>query len=89
MKLSLDGQNITNGASTSGFGQPIISRDAIAEYQIITNLFDVTMGRSLGGRPGDCAVTEDVAERILRLPFYTNMTDDEQGAVIDALLSWE
>ena len=32
----------------SGFGEPIISRDAIAEYQIITNLFDVTMGRSTG-----------------------------------------
>ncbi len=47
-QLNLDGQNITNGASQSGFGQPIISRDAIAEYQIITNLFDVTMGRSTG-----------------------------------------
>jgi hypothetical protein len=47
-QLNLDGQNITNGASSSGFGEPIISRDAIAEYQIITNLFDVTMGRSLG-----------------------------------------
>lgn len=47
-QLNLDGQNITNGASQSGFGQPIISRDAIAQYQIITNLFDVTMGRSTG-----------------------------------------
>ena len=47
-QLNLDGQNITNGASNSGFGEPIISRDAIAEYQIITNLFDVTMGRSTG-----------------------------------------
>jgi len=47
-QLNLDGQNITNGASQSGFGEPIISRDAIAEYQIITNLFDVTMGRSTG-----------------------------------------
>ena len=47
-QLNLDGQNITNGASNSSFGEPIISRDAIAEYQIITNLFDVTMGRSTG-----------------------------------------
>jgi hypothetical protein len=46
--LNLDGQNITNTASNSNFGQPIINRDAIAEYQIITNLFDVTMGRSTG-----------------------------------------
>src|SRR4029079_11160966 len=47
-QLNLDGQNITNGASNSNIGEPIISRDAIAEYQIITNLFDVTMGRSTG-----------------------------------------
>src|ERR1700688_411738 len=48
LQLILDGKNITNSASSSGFGEPIISRDAIAEYQIITNLFDVTMGRSIG-----------------------------------------
>jgi hypothetical protein len=46
--LNLDGQDITQNASTSGFGQPGISRDAIAEFQVITNLFDVTMGRSTG-----------------------------------------
>ncbi|MCC7008543.1 MAG: TonB-dependent receptor [Acidobacteria bacterium] len=46
--LNLDGQDITQNASTSGFGQPGISREAIAEFQVITNLFDVTMGRSTG-----------------------------------------
>ena len=46
--LNLDGQDITQNASNSGFGQPGISRDAIAEFQVITNLFDVTMGRSTG-----------------------------------------
>lgn len=47
--LNLDGQNITNAASLSNFfGQPLINRDAIAEYQIVTNLFDVTMGQSTG-----------------------------------------
>lgn len=46
--LNLDGQDITQTASNSGFGQTGISRDAIAEFQVITNLFDVTMGRSAG-----------------------------------------
>ena len=32
----------------TGFGQPGISRDAIAEYQVVTNLFDVSMGKSVG-----------------------------------------
>jgi hypothetical protein len=47
--LSLDGQNVTQTASLSNFfGQTQIDPDAIAEYQVITNLFDVTMGQSTG-----------------------------------------
>jgi len=38
-----------------------------------------------GGRPGDCPVTEDVASRLLRLPFYNAMTEAEQGEVIAAV----
>ncbi len=48
-QLNLDGQQITQNMCCSGsFGKPGISRDAIAEFQIVTNLFDVTMGRSVG-----------------------------------------
>ena len=47
-RVNLDGQEITQETSVTGFGQPGISRDAIAEYQIVTNMFDVTMGRSVG-----------------------------------------
>ena len=32
----------------SGFGQPKVSREAIAEFQIVTNMFDITQGRSTG-----------------------------------------
>jgi dTDP-4-amino-4,6-dideoxygalactose transaminase len=46
------------------------------------------MGRRFGGTPGQCPVTEDVADRLLRLPFYTAMTDDEQTEVIDAVRSF-
>jgi hypothetical protein len=47
-RVNLDGQEITQETSVTGFGQPGISRDAIAEYQIVTNMFDITMGRSVG-----------------------------------------
>lgn len=47
-QLNLDGQEITQGTSVTSFGQPGISREAIAEYQVVTNLFDVTSGRSAG-----------------------------------------
>jgi hypothetical protein len=47
-QLNLDGQQITQKVAGSGFGQPKFSREAIAEFQIVTNLFDVTQGRSSG-----------------------------------------
>jgi dTDP-4-amino-4,6-dideoxygalactose transaminase len=43
------------------------------------------VGRTFGGRPGDCPVAERVADQLLRLPFFTSMTDDEQSEVIAAL----
>ncbi|MBI1876393.1 MAG: TonB-dependent receptor [Acidobacteria bacterium] len=47
-QLNLDGQQITQRVAGAGFGQPKISREAIAEFQIVTNLFDITQGRSTG-----------------------------------------
>jgi hypothetical protein len=47
-QLNLDGQEITQQVAGSGFGQPRFSREAIAEFQIVTTLFDITQGRSLG-----------------------------------------
>src|SRR5918995_2324002 len=47
-QLNLDGQEITQQVAGSGFGQPKFSREAIAEFQVVTNLFDITMGRSQG-----------------------------------------
>src|SRR5262245_8241921 len=46
--LQLDGQSITQETSVTSFGQPLISRDAIAEYQVITSPYDVTQGRTVG-----------------------------------------
>ena len=45
--MNLDGQQVANKTS-QGLGQPKFSREAIAEYQIVTNLYDVTQGRSTG-----------------------------------------
>lgn len=46
------------------------------------------MGRKFGGQPGDCPVTEDLSDRLLRLPFFNSMTEAEQGHVIEALRSF-
>ena len=43
------------------------------------------MGRRFGGQPGDCPVTEDVSDRLLRLPFYNDLTEDDQAEVIEVI----
>ncbi len=43
------------------------------------------MGRQFGGKTGDCPVTEDISDRLLRLPFYNDLSEAEQARVIAAL----
>lgn len=43
------------------------------------------MGRQYGGRPGDCPVTEDVSDRLLRLPFFNGMSEEVQEYIIAEL----
>jgi dTDP-4-amino-4,6-dideoxygalactose transaminase len=45
------------------------------------------MGRRLGGRDGDCPITESVSDRLVRLPFYTGLSESDQDRVIDAVRS--
>ena len=40
------------------------------------------MGESLGSRPGDCPVAEDVSSRLVRLPFFTGLDEANQEIVI-------
>ncbi len=43
------------------------------------------MGKQFGGREGDCPVTEDVSDRLVRLPFFNSLSEVEQLYVIEAL----
>lgn len=43
------------------------------------------MGRRLGGDRFACPVTDEVSDRLLRLPFYTSLTPAEQDRVIEAV----
>ncbi len=46
------------------------------------------VGRRMGYRPGMLPVTEDVSERLLRLPFYHAMTEDDIVRVANAIRSF-
>lgn len=43
------------------------------------------MGRQFGGQVGDCPVTEDVSDRLLRLPFYNDLTEADQAKVVTVI----
>lgn len=43
------------------------------------------MGQQYGGRPGDCPVTEDISDRLLRLPFYNTLTNEDVDTVVTTL----
>ncbi len=63
------------------------ARDILAVFHYLPlHLSD--MGRKFGGQPGDCPVTEDLSNRLLRLPFFNSMTEAEQSRVIEALLAY-
>jgi dTDP-4-amino-4,6-dideoxygalactose transaminase len=46
------------------------------------------MGQKFGGVPGQCPVTESVSDRILRLPFYNDLSEAEQDEVIEGVCSF-
>lgn len=47
------------------------------------------MGQRFGGQRGDCPVTEDVSDRLLRLPFFNDLTDDELVEVVEAVRAFD
>ena len=46
------------------------------------------MGRRLGYQGGDLPVTEDLSARLIRLPCYFELTEDEQEQVVGALVEF-
>jgi hypothetical protein len=76
-QLNLDGQQITQKIAGSGFGQPRFSRESIAEFQIVTNLFDITQGRSLGTQ---VQAISRAGTNTLAGSFYGNFRHDRLNA---------
>ena len=54
--------------------------DSVAITRGRTNVF-----ADLGYRPGDLPVTEDVAERLLRLPYFYELGIEDQARIVAAV----
>lgn len=46
------------------------------------------MGQHYGGQPGDFPVTENVSDRLVRLPFFYSLSPGEQEQVIEGVLAF-
>ena len=47
------------------------------------------MGKHFGGKPGDCPVTEDISDRLVRLPFHNGLSAPEQEQALEAILEFK
>lgn len=47
------------------------------------------MGTKFGGNNSDCPVTEYVSDRLIRLPFYHELTPGDQDKVIDIIMNFK
>jgi dTDP-4-amino-4,6-dideoxygalactose transaminase len=43
------------------------------------------MGQKMGGKPGDCSVTERISDCLVRLPFHNQLTEDDQRIVVETI----
>lgn len=46
------------------------------------------MGRQYGGMVGDCPVTEDVSDRLIRLPFYNSLSEADQEYIVESISAY-
>jgi len=64
--------------------QRLRARSILAIFHYLP-LHSSPMGKKLGYKAGDLPVTESVSKRLLRLPMYAGMTNEEFAYVISAL----
>lgn len=65
-----------------------LSRDginAVFHYQALNTS---PMGVSIGGRQGDCPVTESIAEHLVRLPIYCDLSDQDLERIVSSSLNF-
>jgi dTDP-4-amino-4,6-dideoxygalactose transaminase len=73
-------------------------RQALIKHLLESNIYAVfhymplhlsEMGQRLGGFPGQCPVTENLSDRLLRLPFFNDLIESQQDAVVKALMQFD
>ena len=63
------------------------SRDILSVFHYLP-LHLSQMGAQMGGQKGSCPVTEDISDRLIRLPFYNRLTEQEQERIVEAIFNF-
>ena len=72
-------------------------REALIKYLREREIFSVfhymplhlsEMGLKFGGKRGDCPVAESISDRVIRLPFYNELSEEDQARVVSAILEF-
>ena len=75
----------------------LVERQRFIQYLREKNIYSVfhyvplhtsSMGRRYGYREGGLPVTEEMSDRLIRLPFYYDLTESDQDHVISAILKY-
>lgn len=59
---------------------------AVFHYQALNSS---KMGLKIGGKKGQCPVSERMSDQLVRLPFYNNLSESDQKRVIEVIQSFK
>jgi dTDP-4-amino-4,6-dideoxygalactose transaminase len=76
-----------NGTARDGLIAHLRARGILAVFHY-QPLHMSDMGVMFGGRAGDCPITESVSERLVRLPFYNALSEEDQTTVVNAICEY-
>jgi dTDP-4-amino-4,6-dideoxygalactose transaminase len=76
---------LLNDAKTRDGLMAHLKRDGISAVFHYVPLHSSVMGRKYGSESGNLLVTEDLSARLLRLPFYADITKDDQARVVRSI----
>ena len=74
-------------AARTAFISHLREREVMSVFHYVP-LHSSPMGAKVGRTPFGCPITDDISDRLARLPLFTDMTAVEQQQVIDAIVSF-
>lgn len=78
---------LPDGDARDGLMAHLKSKDIQAVFHYVP-LHSSPMGRNFGYHEGDLPITEQTSARLLRLPFYYEITEEEQARVVEEIQAY-